>query len=112
MKRYVTQKRLQVDVDNTREVLEAEISKHFATVVRCPNAWPPQAVFLTVAGISAENEMLLFGTTRCVLLCAPRQSVSCELFKSSFMRVPREWSALVCRRHRKNRRPYMNSFML
>eukprot|EP00892_Ulva_mutabilis_P003893 jgi/Ulvmu1/1876/UM012_0033.1 len=32
LKRYVTQKRLQVNVNTSREVLEAEISKHFATV--------------------------------------------------------------------------------
>lgn len=75
LKRYVTQKRLQVDVDNTREVLEAEISKHFATVVRCPKAWTPQTVFLTVVGTAAEKEMLLFGTTRCVPICAPSRVI-------------------------------------
>lgn len=38
LKRYVTQKRLQVNVNTSREVLEAEISKHFATAVRSPSA--------------------------------------------------------------------------
>lgn len=45
LKRYVTQKRLQVNTNNSREVLEAEVSKHFATVVRRLSSWRAAGLF-------------------------------------------------------------------